>query len=227
LSRAFKRVLANANAPLAVGDSVRFGLEKDRSDRLRAVNIRTTKRAAGKSAASSEFVTATVTNLVPEKRFGFVRLPDERSAFFHFNYFPDDTFVPEVGTGVRCRVADAPRGLQAYDVWKFSAAVDTAPSVRSPSERKPSRALRWKLRKRNEAAAMNANREYIEKNATKLAQEFRRQFGRWLRDIGIDHKAVSSCRRRKKSSMCWPGAPTGCTRSGRCGGGSSDGCGSD
>jgi len=149
--------LADVNASPAVGDYVRFGVERDCSNRLKAVRIRITKPSDQKRD-ENHFRIGTVTNVIPERRYGFVRMPESlafklpksvvsklpeslisrlplnmalgaptRLAFFHFDYFPSDTFVPGEGTVVDCQIAHRGHSrTYAYNIWRYPIDVDSS-----------------------------------------------------------------------------------------------------
>ncbi len=83
---------------------------------------------------STGLVLAYVNKLDKDGRFGFLRLPND-SAYFRFESFPVDSYVPRLGDVVSCRTATTFRGLHAYDIWKFPADIKAARSVREAGER--------------------------------------------------------------------------------------------
>jgi len=68
-------------------------------------------------------VLASVGALMPAERFGCVLLPDDTAATFSYDYFPDESFLPDPALSVSCRVIKTPTGLQAFDIWPLRGSV--------------------------------------------------------------------------------------------------------
>lgn len=109
--------LINSKEKIASGVSVKFHVVRSKQKASKIFKIRLFAKSENRIAVKLDIFRAVISQYNLERGYGFLRLRDNRFAFFNINSFPNESFVPPIRNFVTCRVITTSKGLQAYDIW--------------------------------------------------------------------------------------------------------------